>query len=86
MEFQEAAEKVTQLSKRPDNETLLKLYALYKQGSEGNVMSQRPGLMDFKGRAKWDAWKQLEGLDMKEAQTQYVALVEELVQNDARGE
>lgn len=76
--FQTASEEVKSLSERPDNSTLLRLYALYKQGTEGDVSGKRPGMMDFAGRAKHDAWAELEGTDRDEAKRRYVELVEEL--------
>jgi len=66
------------LDERPDNATLLRLYALYKQATAGDVQGKRPGFIDLAGRAKHDAWAELEGLDPGAAKEQYVALVEEL--------
>lgn len=82
MDFKEAANQVTQLRQRPDNNTLLKLYGLYKQGSEGDASGSRPGMIDFKGRAKYDAWKKLAGMEPAQAQQQYVALVQQLIAGD----
>jgi diazepam-binding inhibitor (GABA receptor modulator, acyl-CoA-binding protein) len=82
MNFNEAAEAVTNLAKRPDNETLLKLYSFYKQGTDGNVTGSRPGMIDFKGRAKFDAWKKLEGMSKDDAQKSYVNLVQDLLKKD----
>jgi len=66
------------LSERPDNMTMLKLYALYKQGSSGPVSGDRPGMTDFVGRAKWDAWSALGELSQDDAQQQYIDLIEDL--------
>jgi len=77
-EFEEAQRRVKTLSSMPDNETLLELYALYKQGTEGDVRGGRPGMMDFKGRAKWDAWSSKKGTSKDAAMTAYVALVRRL--------
>ena len=76
--FEKASEEVQKLSKRPDNNALLKLYALYKQGSVGDVTGKRPGFTDFKGRAKFDAWDNLKGTPSKEAMQSYIKLVEKL--------
>jgi len=76
--FKDAAERVKNLSSRPSNDDLLQLYALYKQGTEGDVSGKRPGMMDFKGRAKYDAWAGKKGTSKEDAQDQYVALVERL--------
>lgn len=76
--FEQAAEAVKRLDYRPDNDTLLKLYALYKQGSEGDVHGTPPGFFDFVGTAKHEAWVQLRGLPPDEAMRRYVALVEQL--------
>ena len=76
--FATAAEAVKQLPERPDNDALLKLYALYKQGSEGDVTGKRPGMMDFVGRAKYDAWAELAGMGQDDAKQAYVELVDDL--------
>jgi acyl-CoA-binding protein len=76
--FTEAQERVKALSKRPDNKTLLELYALFKQGSAGDVAGKRPGMMDLKGRAKYDAWAGKKGLSKDDARDQYIALVKKL--------
>jgi diazepam-binding inhibitor (GABA receptor modulator, acyl-CoA-binding protein) len=77
--FTEAQERVKKLSKRPSNAELLELYGLYKQGTEGDVKGSRPGLLDPKGRAKFDAWTSRKGVAPAEAQSRYVTLVGELV-------
>ncbi len=79
-QFQEAAEAVQQLASKPDNETLLRLYALYKQATAGDVSGKRPGFTDFVGRAKYDAWAKLKGMGMDEAKQAYIDLVEQLKQ------
>ena len=66
------------LENRPDNATLLKLYALYKQAVEGDVEGRRPGFTDMVGRANYDAWAALKGTAGEEAKAQYVALIESL--------
>ncbi|WP_223789462.1 acyl-CoA-binding protein [Marinicella meishanensis] len=76
--FENAQIAVKSLSKRPDDATLLKLYALYKQGSTGDVQGDKPGFFDFVGAAKYEAWEQLKGMDGDEAKQQYVDLVEKL--------
>jgi diazepam-binding inhibitor (GABA receptor modulator, acyl-CoA-binding protein) len=77
-EFESAVERSKTLTERPSNDVLLKLYALYKQGSEGDVNTERPGGFDFKNIAKWDAWKQQQGKSQDEARAEYVQLVNEL--------
>jgi acyl-CoA-binding protein len=77
-QFETAAAEAQQLSKRPDNDTMLKLYALYKQATKGNVSGRRPGFTDPVGRAKYDAWAKLRGRSQDAAKQQYVALVEQL--------
>ncbi|MDG4606945.1 MAG: acyl-CoA-binding protein [Candidatus Contendobacter sp.] len=76
--FQTAVEDSKKLSKRPDNDTLLKLYAYFKQGSAGDVEGKRPGFTDLVGRAKYDAWAKLKGTAQEEAMQQYIDLVESL--------
>ncbi len=76
--FEAAAAQSKTLSERPDNATLLKLYALYKQGSTGDNSEKKPGFGDMVGRAKWDAWNGLKGTDSTDAMQQYIDLVESL--------
>jgi diazepam-binding inhibitor (GABA receptor modulator, acyl-CoA-binding protein) len=77
--FEKAADDVQKLSKKPDNDTLLKLYSLYKQGTSGDVEGKRPGMLDIKGRAKYDAWAKLQGTSKKQAMEDYIRLVEKLM-------
>ncbi|MFC5435048.1 acyl-CoA-binding protein [Rhodanobacter umsongensis] len=78
-EFEQAARDIQQLGTRPDNDTLLKLYALYKQGSEGDLRRTQPGFFDFVGTAKHEAWAQLNGVSAEEAKRRYIALVHQLL-------
>ena len=77
-QFEQAVADSKNLPERPDNMTMLKLYALYKQGSSGDVDGKRPGFTDMVGRAKWDAWNELKGQSQDEAKQAYVDLVEDL--------
>jgi acyl-CoA-binding protein len=77
-EFLSAQQRVNSLSRRPSDQDLLELYGLYKQATTGNVSGNRPGGFDFKGRAKWEAWKQREGLSREEAMKGYVEVVDRL--------
>ena len=77
-QFEQAVADSKNLPERPDNATLLKLYALYKQGSSGDVDGKRPGFSDMVGRAKWDAWNELKGQSADEARQAYIALIEDL--------
>ena len=77
-QFDQAMADSKNLPERPDNMTLLKIYALYKQGSAGDVEGSRPGFTDMVGRAKYDAWAALKGTAQEEAQQQYVDLIDEL--------
>ena len=81
--FKSAADRATELPKRPPNDILLKLYALYKQGNEGDVTGDRPGFADFEGRAKFDAWNKIKGKSTDEAKQKYISLVEKLEKEDA---
>ena len=76
--FEKAQADSRDLPERPDNVTLLKLYALYKQATVGDVQGDRPGFSDMVGRAKWDAWNSISGIEQDEAMQQYIELVEEL--------
>ena len=77
--FESAQKRVKSLSKRPSNETLLELYSLYKQGSVGDVQGKRPGMLDIKGRAKYDAWAARKGTSKDDAMDAYVTLVDRLL-------
>ena len=77
-DFAAAQARVKQLSKTPDASELLELYALFKQGTLGDVQGERPGMLDFKGRAKYDAWAAKKGGSKDSAMQSYVALVEKL--------
>ena len=76
--FTQASVDSKSLPERPDNMTLLKLYALYKQATEGDVQDKRPGFADMVGRAKWDAWNGLKGTSTEQAMQDYIDLVESL--------
>ena len=76
--FEQAVADSKNLPERPDNMTLLRLYALYKQASEGDASGERPGFTDMVGRAKFDAWQALKGTPRDDAMQKYVDLVEEL--------
>jgi acyl-CoA-binding protein len=77
-DFAAAQARVKQLTKAPDTTELLELYALYKQGTLGDVQGARPGMLDFKGRAKYDSWEGKRGTSKESAMQSYVALVEKL--------
>lgn len=78
-QFDTAAADSRKLSERPDNDTLLKIYALYKQGSAGDAEEgSRPGFTDPIGQVKYDAWAKLKGLSREDAMRQYVALINSL--------
>ncbi len=78
-DFTKASQDVKGLSKRPDNNTLLKLYALYKQGTDGDVSGKRPGLTKIKDRAKFDAWGKEKGKSKDDAKQEYIDLVQSLI-------
>ncbi|AOZ49654.1 acyl-CoA-binding protein [Chromobacterium vaccinii] len=77
--FTQAQADVKTLSERPDNQTLLQLYALFKQATEGDAAGERPGMMDFINRAKFDAWEKLKGKDGAAAMQEYVDVVNKLL-------
>jgi len=76
--FDQAMADSKNLPERPDNMTLLKIYALYKQASSGDAGGERPGFGDMVGRAKWDAWSGLKGKTTDEAMQEYIDLIEAL--------
>ncbi len=77
-QFQKAAQDIMSLVDRPDNDTMLRLYGLYKQGSEGDVSGPKPGFFDFVGTAKYEAWEKLAGTKPEDAMKKYVDLVKKL--------
>ena len=76
--FEKAGIAAKSLPERPDNNTMLQLYALFKQGSSGDVSGNKPGMFDFVGVAKYDAWERLKGLATDDAKNQYIDLVSKL--------
>ena len=76
--FEHAMADSKNLSERPDNATLLKIYALYKQGGSGDNLEKKPGFGDMVARAKWDAWSLLKGMPQERAMQQYIDLITEL--------
>ena len=76
--FEAAVANSKNLSERPDNPTLLKIYALYKQATAGDNAEKKPSFSDIVGRAKWDAWEKLKGTSGDEAKQQYIDLIESL--------
>jgi acyl-CoA-binding protein len=76
--FDKAVTDSKKLPEKPDNATLLKLYSLYKQATEGDVEGKRPGFTDMVGRAKYDAWAEIKGKSADEAMQEYVDLIESL--------
>jgi diazepam-binding inhibitor (GABA receptor modulating acyl-CoA-binding protein) len=77
-QFEAAVANSKNLSERPDNATLLKLYALYKQASAGDNAETKPGFSDMVARAKWEAWSKLKGKAADEAMQEYIDLIESL--------
>ena len=77
--FDQAARDVQELDARPENTTLLQLYALYKQATVGDANGKRPSMLDLVGRAKYDAWERLKGNTADQAMEQYIALVQKVL-------
>lgn len=73
--FEAAVAGSKELTERPDNATLLKIYALYKQATEGDNETKKPGFTDLVGKAKWEAWNKLKGTDSKTAMQEYIDLI-----------
>ena len=78
-EFEQAQQDVKTLTKRPDNDDLLFLYAHFKQAADGDVSGKRPGMLDMVGRAKYDAWAKLKGMSAEDARSKYVGKVSSLL-------
>jgi acyl-CoA-binding protein len=79
-QFDQAVARSKELTKRPSNEELLNLYALFKQATDGDVQGERPGGFDFKAIAKYDAWAALKGKSKENAIHEYIALMDKLYQ------
>ncbi len=77
--FEEAKKRIFNLKQKPDNDTLLRLYALYKQATEGDVKGEKPSVWAMKEYAKYEAWEKLKGMSPEKAMEEYVSLVEETV-------
>ena len=77
-QFEAAVAQSKNLSERPDNATLLKIYGLYKQATSGDNAEKKPGFGDMVGRAKWDAWNGLKGTSNYDAMQQYIDLITSL--------
>jgi carboxylesterase len=82
--FEDAQRRAKSLPATPSTEELLELYALYKQGSVGDVTGTRPGMMDFRGRAKYDAWAARRGMTCEQAMEAYVSTVDRLAAKSVR--
>lgn len=80
-DFQAAVDKTKTFTKRPDNSELLKLYALFKQATEGDASGDRPGGFDFKAIAKFDAWAEEKGKSKETAAAEYIAFVNKLAES-----
>ena len=78
IQFEKAQQDVNSLPERPDNDTLLKLYALYKQATSGDAAGERPGAFDFVRRAKFDAWSEMKGIQREAAMKRYIELAASL--------
>ncbi len=76
--FEKAATAAKSLPEKPDDNTLLELYALFKQGSDGDVSGDEPGFFDFVAAAKYEAWEKLKGTSQEDARDQYLGLIRKL--------
>ena len=83
--FQEAQLRVKKLSRAPDNAALLELYGLYKQATTGDASGKRPGMLDLRGCAKYDAWAGRRGMSRPHAEEAYADVVDRLVKADGGG-
>ncbi len=83
-DFEQAQKDVKTLTRRPENDDMLLLYACYKQATVGDANGQRPGMFDLVGRAKYDAWAALTGTSQADAQARYVRKVRDLLADEGR--
>ena len=82
-QFAQAQQEANSLAERPDNNTILKLYALYKQATQGDATGEQPNSFDFVRRAKFDAWNGVKGISKEDSMRQYIELVASLRSNQA---
>lgn len=82
--FEQAQKDVNTLSSKPDNAALLDLYKYFKQATAGDVSGERPGMMNFAGRMKYDAWASVKGMSKADAEAAYVAMVQSLLKADGK--
>ncbi|XP_041649052.1 acyl-CoA-binding domain-containing protein 7 [Cheilinus undulatus] len=78
-EFEKLAEDVKKVKTRPTDQELLDLYGLYKQALVGDIDTERPGMLDLKGKAKWDAWNSRKGMSKEDAMAAYITLAKEII-------
>jgi len=79
-EFQDAAKEISdKMNKTASDDELKEIYSLYKQASVGDINTERPGMLDFKGKAKWDAWNSKKGMSKEEAMQKYVDYAKEMI-------
>ena len=79
-EFNKAATDLKKLTQRPTDQELLDLYGYFKQVTVGDINTDRPGMFDFKGKAKWDNWQSRKGLSKEEAEKKYIELAKSLME------
>ncbi|XP_041623315.1 acyl-CoA-binding domain-containing protein 7 [Vulpes lagopus] len=79
-DFNKIAEDVRKLKARPDDEELKELYGLYKQSVVGDINIECPGMLDLKGKAKWEAWNLQKGLSKEDAMSAYISKAKELIE------
>ncbi|XP_050518339.1 acyl-CoA-binding protein homolog [Diabrotica virgifera virgifera] len=77
--FQKAAADIKNLKSKPTDNDLLEIYGLFKQATEGDCTTARPGLLDLKGKAKWDSWNGRKGSSQDKAKEEYIAKVQSLI-------
>uniref|UniRef100_A0A8D0KMW5 Acyl-CoA-binding protein n=1 Tax=Salvator merianae TaxID=96440 RepID=A0A8D0KMW5_SALMN len=78
--FDKAAEEVKQLKSQSTDQEMVDIYSHYKQATVDDTNTECPGMLDFKGKPKWDAWNVLKGKSKEDAVEAYIAKVEELEQ------
>ncbi|XP_026571938.1 acyl-CoA-binding domain-containing protein 7 [Pseudonaja textilis] len=79
-DFEAAAEKVKKLKSKPTDDELKELYGLYKQATVGDINIECPGMLDLKGRAKWEAWNLKKGISKDDAMKTYISKANEMIQ------
>ena len=77
-DFLNACQRVEEFYTRLNNSTIRKIYAHYKQATEGDVSGKRPSVLKLRDRIKFDSWSSISGMSKDDAKIAYIELVNNL--------